>query len=217
MFKAINEEQLVQRIRDHIAGLTRPLIVALDGRSGSGKSTLARSLAKQFDAMVIESDLFYSGGSDEQWLALPAKERAERVIDWRRIRTETLEPLRKGQTASFHSFNYAAGEGLAQEAIVLKPTPVVILDGAYSCRPELSDLIDLTVLVAMPDDDARRGRLQVREDPDFLAAWHTIWDDAEDYYFGQVRPASTFDVVVSASDDSAPNSGPLPLATTPRL
>jgi uridine kinase len=130
--------------------------------------------------------------------ALPVRTRVERVIDWQRLRADALEPLRRSEPASFRPFNYALGYGLAEHAIRLEPTTVVILDGAYSCRPELSEIIDLKVLLTMPDDTARRQRLQRREDPAFLTSWHAIWDEAEDYYFGEARPESAFDVVIAA-------------------
>jgi len=77
-----------------------------------------------------------------------------------------------------------------------EPAPVVILDGAYSARPELDDVIDVSVLIDIPTD-MRLARLAAREEPEFLAAWHERWDAAEDYYFTQVRPRSAFDLVVT--------------------
>jgi len=75
------------------------------------------------------------------------------------------------------------------------PAPVIVLEGAYSARPELADLIDLTVLVDAPLQ-LRLARLAAREAPSFLEAWHRRWDDAEAHYFTHVRPPSSFDLVV---------------------
>ena len=75
---------------------------------------------------------------------------------------------------------------------------MVVLDGAYSTRPELADLIDLAVLVDVPAE-VRHARLRAREDPDFLQHWHVRWDAAEEHYFTRVRPASSFDLVVRPS------------------
>ena len=74
----------------------------------------------------------------------------------------------------------------------------MVLDGAYSTRPELSDLIDLAVLVdASPK--LRRARLAARETPNVLTVWHERWDAAEAYYFTHVRPAWSFDLVMSTA------------------
>jgi uridine kinase len=45
--------------------------------------------------------------------------------------------------------------------------------------------------------DVRHLRLALREDPEFLRCWHARWDEAEEYYFSEVRPRASFDLVVS--------------------
>jgi uridine kinase len=88
---------------------------------------------------------------------------------------------------------------MSREAVTRGPASFIILDGAYSARPEISDLIDLAVLVDVPTSERHR-RIAIREtDKAFLAAWHARWDAAEDYYFTHVRPAPSFDLVVAIS------------------
>jgi hypothetical protein len=72
---------------------------------------------------------------------------------------------------------------------------VILVDDAYSAGPALADLVDLAVLVQTPAGE-RRLRLEQREDPVFLEGWHQRWDEFEAYYFTQVRPGSSFDLVV---------------------
>jgi len=190
-----------RRMRDRQGG--GPLLVALDGGSGSGKSTLA---AADLDAAIVESDDFFAADiTDAEWDAMGPKERAAAAIDWRRLRREALEPLLAGKSASWHPFDFAAGTrpdgtyAMAAEAVTRGPASVFVVDGAYSARPEVSDLIDLAVLVDVPTSE-RRLRIAVREeDMAFLAAWHARWDAAEDYYFTHVRPPASFDLVVAAS------------------
>ena len=85
---------------------------------------------------------------------------------------------------------------MSSETVRLEPGPVIIIDGAYSCRPELTDLLDLSILVDAPQD-ARRKRLADREAEKFLEEWHQRWDAAEAYYFSEIRPRSSFDLIVS--------------------
>ena len=193
-----------RRMRDRQGG--GPLLVALDGGSGSGKSTLAALVAADLDAAIVESDDFFAADiTDAEWDAMGPKERAAAAIDWRRLRREALEPLLAGKSASWHPFDFAAGTrpdgtyAMAAEAVTRGPASVFVVDGAYSARPEVSDLIDLAVLVDVPTSE-RRLRIAVREeDMAFLAAWHARWDAAEDYYFTHVRPPASFDLVVAAS------------------
>ena len=71
-----------------------PILVALDGPSGSGKSTLARLIAERLEAALIPCDDFLAAQiTDAEWDARSPAERASDVIDWRRLRTEALEPL----------------------------------------------------------------------------------------------------------------------------
>jgi uridine kinase len=71
---------------------------------------------------------------------------------------------------------------------------VIVLGGLYSGRPELADLIDLSVIVVAPTA-VRRQRHDKREATD-QAQWHRRWDEAEDYYFAHVRPSQSYDLVI---------------------
>ena len=185
----------LRRIRD-LARTTSPAVVALDGRSGTGKSTLAEWMAGQLGGIRIDQDDFYAGGELNDWQRLTPWEKADRVIDWRRVRDEVLLPLRQGRAASWRPFDWDTMTGLASETIIAPPSRLVVLDGAYSARPELADLIDLSILVTL-DDAVRRERLRQREGEDLVSGWHAVWDEAEDYYFGIVRPPEAFDLVIS--------------------
>ncbi|GLV55446.1 hypothetical protein KDH_22900 [Dictyobacter sp. S3.2.2.5] len=175
-----------------------PLLVALDGRSGTGKSTIAGAIAERVESVIVVGDDFYAGGNDDVWEGCGASEKADRVIDWRRMRVQVLEPLLAGQPACWHPLDFQAPVGWVgwkEETVSLAPAPVILLDGAYSARPELSDLIDLAILVES-DDALRRQRLLAREGREFMQRWHRLWDVAEDYYFTSIRPPTAFDIVI---------------------
>ena len=176
--------------------LNRPVLVAVDGRSGTGKSTLAAEVAARHGGRCVTADDFWSGGEEDYWQALPPDERADRAIDWRRLRAEVLEPLLAGCPASWRTFNWQVGEGLSDSSLACEPVPVIVLDGAYSMRPELADIVDVAVLVTL-DDPERRSRLLAREGDEFMGRWHVLWDKTEDYYFTTVRPPNVFDVVIA--------------------
>jgi uridine kinase len=180
----------------------RGLIVAIDGRSGSGKSTVAEAVAQATGAVIVPCDDFFAAGiTDEEWDRRTPAQRAADAIGWRRLKREAIEPLRTGHPARWYAFDFLAGPRSDGTYPLLKapterpPMPVVLLDGAYSARPELADVLDLSVLVEAATA-TRQARLTAREAPDFLRQWHARWDPAEEYYFSQVRPPSAFDVVV---------------------
>jgi uridine kinase len=192
------EDMIVDAIKRLMTDRRSPVLVAFDGRSGTGKSTLASRVAARVGGTVVEGDDFYAGGADAEWVLRSVEEKVRDCIDWRRLKIEALDPLLAGRSATWHPFNFETGIGLAAHTISREPADVIILDGVYSARPELREIVDLTVLVETQDDLARRHRLVAREGQTFMGSWHALWDGAEDYYFTQIRPPSSFDLVVTS-------------------
>ena len=200
---------VVDAIRQLIARHNRPVLIAIDGASGSGKSTFALRLVDEFEAALVQSDDFFAAGiSNAEWDTRTPEERAADAIDWQRVRVEALEPLLAGKPAKWQAFDFAAGVrpdgtyAMRSDFIERQPASVIVLEGAYSTGGALSDLIDLTVLVDTPRE-VRHDRVRAREEAEFLAAWHARWDAAEEVYFTQMRPHSSFDLVVT---NTAPDS-----------
>ena len=191
--------EVIEIIRKLMTERNKPLLVVIDGRSGSGKTVLTEKIGKQFGATIILGDNFYSGGSFQDWEKKSIQEKIDGCIDWKRMRVEVLEPLLSGKVARWSTCNWETLLGLSKDKITSVPSAVIILDGAYSNRPELKDLIDLSFLVEI-DDKVRRERLLKREGSDFMKQWHSVWDEAEDYYFSKVSPPSSFNVVINALD-----------------
>jgi uridine kinase len=179
-----------------------PVLVAIDGRSGTGKSTLAQAIASRVQGRIVLGDDFYSGGTDDAWQGMSAAEKVEKVMDWQRMRTQVLEPLLANKPASWHPLDFQPGIGWVgwkHETVILHPAPVILVDGVYSARPELADLVDVAVLVSANDEE-RRKRLDLREGQGFMQRWHALWDAAEDYYITQICPPSFFDLVVRTDE-----------------
>jgi uridine kinase len=193
---------LYVRIRALQAASPAPLLVALDGRSGVGKSTVARGVAAEIGAgaLVIDGDDFYCGGDDAYWDALAPTEKVDLVIDWRRQRT-LLECLRREEPVTWRPYDWDADDGRLAAEVTAGPAGVVILDGAYSARPELADLFSLRGLDA--PRHVRRARLLQREGAHYRAEWEARWGEAEDLYFGQLMPPSAFDLVLDGSGNGA--------------
>lgn len=179
-------------IKRRLLNRNTPLLVAIDGGSSAGKSTIALLIAAEVSAVVVQGDDFYQTGID--WTRVSVKEKAMLCIDWKRARKEALEPLLAGKMAKWHPFNFVTGVGLADYVVTRKPAPVIIIDGIYSSNPELSDILDLTILIEAPAT-IRYSRHNEREGHDDIE-WHKLWDEAELYYLTKIRPSSTFDLVV---------------------
>ncbi len=178
-----------------LARVSGPRIVAIDGRSGVGKSTLAARLGEATGAAVLDGDGFFAGGI-EVHRGAPV-DRVACCIDWRRQR-EVLTDLRAGRTATYRAFDWDAFDGsLELRPTVVAPAPIVILEGVYAARPELEDLLDLRVLLRVPDA-VRKRRLEEREGG--VGPWELAWHEAEVWYFAHAAPEARFDVVIQGGE-----------------
>ena len=131
---------------------SRPLLIALDGPSAAGTSTLALAVGLRLSASVVAGDDFYRDMPEEQRWTLTAAQGVAEYFDWQRLRHEVLEPLRAGQAARYRPFSWRPEGGLDDRVVTVDPAPIVVLEGIYAARPELRDLVDLTVLVETPAD-----------------------------------------------------------------
>ncbi len=191
---------ITDAIRELQRRTTAVIVVALDGRSGAGKSTLAAALAATVDAATVHVDDFYRDIPEAARLELSPAQGVDRYFDWERLRDEALTTLVRRERACFRRFDWIAGRGLTS-SVTLQPRDIVVVEGVYSARPELYDLLDLTVLVETTNEERERRRHQrsrtvSRDDPH---GWDARWDGAELLYFEAIRPRNTFDLIVSSN------------------
>jgi len=190
-------EVLTRRILELAEGRVQPLLVAIDGRSGAGKSTLAATVSARTAAAVIDGDDFYAGGSADMWDAMTPSQMVDHCIDWRRQRA-VLDDLSHRRIGSWFPYDWDADDGsLSTIPRICQPADVVILEGAYSARPELADLLTLRVLLDTPPL-IRRQRLLEREGEQYRAEWEARWARAEEHYFETGTGVAPFDLIIGS-------------------
>ena len=177
-----------------------PVVIAIDGPSCAGKSILATALALRSGAAVVEGDDFYRNTLPRltvaQREAMSDAAVVDAVIDWERLRAEALLPLRAGQSATFQPYDWDADDGRLAPPKIIPPADVIIVEGVYAARPELSDLVDVAVHLGV-DPQVRARRYAEREnDPD----WQRFWERGEAHYFRAVRPAASYDIRLDDQD-----------------
>ena len=177
-----------------------PVVIAIDGPSCAGKSILATALALRSGAAVVEGDDFYRNTLPRltvaQREAMSDAAVVDAVIDWERLRAEALLPLRAGQSATFQPYDWDADDGRLAPPKIIPHADVIIVEGVYAARPELSDLVDVAVHLGV-DPQVRARRYAEREnDPD----WQRFWERGEAHYFRAVRPAASYDIRLDDQD-----------------
>ncbi|UYN98520.1 MAG: hypothetical protein KIT02_11210 [Devosia sp.] len=184
-------ETVVAAIEARSKGRDTPLVVAIDGRSGAGKSTLANIIARRIGACVVPGDDFFAGTTGIS--TATAADLAGTCIDWRRQR-RVIESLLTTGRAQYQAFDWDAFDGsLQSDWTTLATSPVILVEGVYSARPELADLVDLSLLVHV--SEARRiERLVAREGE--IGPWERQWHRAEDHYFAMTRLPDSFDILL---------------------
>lgn len=183
---------LLDRCQQALESSSRAVCIAIDGHSAAGKSTLAHCLADVFGAALVVGDDFYAVMDEEARARLSPLEGVELYYDWMRMRNEALVPLLDGRQAVYRPYAWESNH-LSTRTVTLEPTPLVVVEGLFVARPELTDLISLAVLVEA-NPEVRAVRQQYRDDDE---AWVQRWDEAERYYFSNVRPPNSFDVRIT--------------------
>jgi uridine kinase len=185
-------EQL-DEIPDAVRARAGDVAVGIDGHSAAGKSTLAGRLAAELDAVLVHGDDFYRVMDPGERAALSPEEGAHRYYDWERLRADVLEPLRDGRDAAFQRYDWDRNE--LAEVMRVGPAKRVVVEGLFVTRPELLDLVDVTVVVEAPAD-VRERRQAERGDS---TSWLGSWDAAERWFFEHVRRPDAFDFRVGGS------------------
>ena len=187
-------ELILDAAAERRAALDRPIVIAIDGPSCVGKSILANAVALRAGGSVLEGDDFYR--TAVQRLSVAQREVisdagvVDAVIDWERLRDEALLPLRARHPATFHPYDWNADDGRLAPPKTIPAADVIIVDGVYAARPELAELVDMTVYLGV-DPQTRASRYAARNnDPD----WARFWERGEAHYFVHLRPPASFDL-----------------------
>ena len=179
--------------------VARTAVVAIDGLGGSGKSTLAAQLADLFSAPVVSGDDFYRPMDPAVRAGLSPADGVALYFDWQRLRDQVLAPLRAGRPVSYDRFDWATGDLRTGEPARLNvPTDLVLVEGVYVARPQLSAFYDLTVFVDTPPDEAL-ARIRARGHDHGPEDWPTRWHLAEQRYLIDSDLAGRADLVVRGS------------------
>uniref|UniRef100_A0AAU2ADA2 Uridine kinase n=1 Tax=Streptomyces sp. NBC_00093 TaxID=2975649 RepID=A0AAU2ADA2_9ACTN len=133
-------------------------LIAVDGHAGSGKTTFAGQLAVALGGAPV--------------LHLDDIATHDELFAWtRRLVSEVIEPLRRGESASYAPYDWVSRRfGSPRE---LPAAPVVLVEGVGAGRRALRPFLARLLWMEVADEEAwARGRLRDGADQsEFWAGW----------------------------------------------
>lgn len=165
-----------------IACEAAPVIIAVDGRCAAGKTTLAANLHEMMSCTVFHMDDFF---------LRPEQRSLERLntpggnVDYERFRDEVLVPLREGALKIAYRPYDCRSQALLPP-VVEEPAETVIIEGSYSCHPELWDFYDLRIFLTVDPDEQLR-RIALRSGEESVRQFQERWIPLEEQYFAAYR------------------------------
>ena len=154
------------------------VIIAIDGRCASGKTTLAKQLQQELCCNVIHMDDFYLplNKRDADWQHIPGKN-----IDFQSL----LNVFGNIKAQSEYQFSpYSCQKGAYGEVLTFSSNPITIIEGSYSCHPDLYDHYDVRIFLDISSDEQKK-RIHIRNGEEGYARFQKIWIPLEETYFQQ--------------------------------
>ena len=167
------------------------VILAIEGGSACGKSTLGEMLNTIYDCAVFHMDDYFLPPEKR------TKERLDEVggnVDYERFDAEILTPLKNGEKAiKYRRFDCSTMSLLPLTTV--SPTPLTVVEGAYSMHPTLSEKYDLSVFLNI-SPEKQRARIEKRNSPQFARRFFEEWIPLEEKYFSFLSIKEKCDIVI---------------------
>ncbi len=182
-------KNIVSAVMPEIVNRNMPLLIAVDGRCASGKTTLAAELKKETGCSVIHADHFF---------LRPEQRTEERLneaggnIDHERLMAEVMLPLLQRKAFSYRKFD--CGKMEFSEEIGVEPNKIAVVEGSYSCHPELWDFYDLRIFLNVEPEEQLR-RILDRGGREAAEQFRRRWIPLEEKYFSRFKIMERCDLV----------------------
>lgn len=166
----------------------RRLLIAIDGRCAAGKTTLAAHLQMACECNVIHMDHFF---------LRPEQRTAQRLsepggnVDYERFMEEVLVPLKRGEAFSYRPYDCVKKQ--MSEAVRIGRKMVSVIEGSYSCHPELFKHYDLRIFLTVNETEQLR-RIKLRNGEAGAAVYRDKWIPLEERYFSELNIEKSCDL-----------------------
>lgn len=180
----------VAALIDRIKGQKKRIVIAIDGRCGSGKTTIAKTLADEYHATLFHMDDFFLRAEQRtpERLATPGGN-----VDYERFISEIMTGIAGKETVMLRRFNHSTFQPGEAEEVAIRD--VVIVEGTYSCHPQLREFYDLKIFVTT-EYETQLERILKRSGRERYEMFVAKWIPMEELYFNGMNTEDCCDYVI---------------------
>lgn len=191
------------------------MVVGVTGMDASGKSAMTAMLAgelirSQLLVQIVQLDDFHRPRSERQQGVLPELDKYyENTFDFARLKKEILAPIRdEGHLdVSVTCLDLLTDTWSVDRHFVVKEDSIVLLDGLFLFRPEMSHFLDLIVFLDVAESTVLE-RANSRDVPvhgsEIMVKYQTKYLPAQRRYLEDFPPETNADVIIDNNDWSNP-------------
>lgn len=189
----------------------KPFVVSITGIDGAGKTTFAAAfekslLSKNYQTQMIHLDDFHNpravryAGEDQ------AENYYQRSFNLDEIINKLLKPLRQksGYSSRLPVLNLETDEYDIEKEYDFNPKTIVILEGVFLLREELSQYIDYRIFLEIPFEESTR-RAKVRDPQAVIEKYKIKYLPAQRKYLESFPPHEYADAIIDNTNWEYPS------------
>ena len=164
-------------------------VIGIDGNAAAGKTTLAESLTDVFDCECVHMDDFFLPPS------LRTEERLQEVggnVHYERFLEEIVRGIRSKEPFTYRVFSCHEMDYVGEKRISNRK--MIVVEGAYSMRPEFRKLYDFKIFMKISEREQER-RIVGRNGEEMWQVFRQRWIPMENRYFEALPIKELFDLV----------------------
>ncbi len=171
-----------------------PFVIGIDGRCASGKSTLAQKLSEKLNANIVHMDHFFLQKEQRtnERLNMPGGN-----FDIERFQEEIIKTIKSNQAITYRPYNCHTFD--FDQAISLDQKDIIIIEGSYSCHPELVDNYHLSLFLTISPKQ-QIERIFIRNGEELAQMFEKRWIPMEENYFTQLKVRENCTYIVDVEE-----------------
>lgn len=185
---------LLNKMIDQVIAQKDCCTIAIDGFCASGKTTLGKLLREKYACNLFHMDDFYvpSDLKTPERMAVPGGN-----VYYERFKTEVVLPLINQAAVVYRA--YICASGTFYPDVIYPYHSLTIIEGSYSCHPDIVDNYDLRVFVKHCSGQ-QLNRILERNGPEVHHRFVAEWIPLEMKYFEAYAIEANSHLVIDTSD-----------------